>query len=356
MTERARAKALSVGSQISRRDMIAGAAAAGGALMVAPTLALAAAPATGAQMAAAATDLLAALDEAQRAAATFAVGGRRWLRWNYMTGSAFSPGVPMERMTAAQKERALTLLQSGLSQAGFDKAKRVMLQQDILRDLMKKGSQNRNRDRFSVMVFGEPGASGIWGWRWEGHHLSLTYTLDGPNVVSVTPNSFSSEPNTVWDGPHKGMTALPDEERLGRQIFADLSPKLQALARFQDRSPGNVRATAGREGRIKTRAGVPLSDLTTPQRDLVVRLLDVYTSDHLPADLAGVQKARAREGDLNAARFAWAGDETREGASIYYRLHGDTFLIEFASLHGQPLHLHTAVHDRQRNLGRHVRG
>ncbi len=351
-----------IGPEITRRLVVGGLPAAlvvGSATvpLFGPRTARAATQvASGRLMAKRALSLVATLSPDQRQAVSFPFGGKRFQRWNYMTGSAFSPGLPLERMTKIQKTSALDLLSAGLSKTGFDKANRVMLQQEILRDLLRKGTPDRNRERFSVMLFGQPSATTFWGWRWEGHHLSLTYTLKGHDVVSVTPNSFSSEPNTVSGGPHKGMIALPDEERLGRTLFGDLSARVKRTSLIGEMSPGNVLATAGRENEIKERRGVPWADLSSSQRDLVLRLVDVYTSDHLPADLAAVQRARIREGDLMSARFAWAGDETNDRASIYYRIHGDAFFIEFASLFGQPLHLHTAVHDRERNFAQHLRG
>lgn len=311
----------------------------------------------GALMTSRARTFLATLSESQAGAARFSFGGRRWQSWNYMTGSAFAPGLPLEKMDRDQKIAALDLLAAGLSSAGFDKAERVMLQQDILRDEWNKGSPDRNRERFSVMIFGEPGgpqAGALWGWRWEGHHLSLSFTLSGDEVVSVTPSSFSSEPNRVDTGPHRGMVALPDEERLARQLFGDLSAKARETARIQDQSFGNILATAGREARVQgTAQGLPLADMGATQRDLAQRLIETYVVDHLPAEVAEMQTQRLRAGDLMGTRFGWAGDAETEGASIYYRLHGDAFLIEFASLFRQPLHLHTIVHDFERNLGRH---
>lgn len=302
------------------------------------------------------TAFMATLSPEQRETASFPFGGMQFRQWNYMTGSAISPGIRLEQMTADQKTSALNLLAASLSKAGFEKANRVMVQQDILRDLMNKGTRDRNRERFSVMLFGQPSTTDMWAWRWEGHHLSLTYTLKGHTVVSVTPNSFSSEPNTVWGGPHKGLVALPDEERMGRTLFGDLPARLKQTARIDTMSPGNVLALAGSEDDIQDREGVPWADLSSSQRDLVLRLVDIYTSDHLPADLARLQRARVRSGDLMSARFGWAGDEARDGASVYYRIHGDAFLIEFASLYNQPLHLHTAVNDQERNFGRHLEG
>lgn len=339
---------------LTRRHTLAG----GAALLAAPVLGEASAVAApsaspGALMIDRATRWLAMLDDAQREAALFAFDSPTRRAWNYMLGAVFAPGIPLEFMTNAQKDAALDLLSVGLSRDGMQTANNIMLQQDILRDEWGKGSPDRNSDRFSLMIFGTPSSSGTWGWRWEGHHLSLSTTLVGDRIVSVTPSSFSSEPNTVPSGPHKGLVVLPDEETLGRALYDGLSPSNARQALIQTRSFGNILTVAGQEDRITEREGVALGDLPQAQVDIALRLVEVYSIDHLPAPLADEQRARVGKGDPMAIRFAWAGADP-EGESIYYRLHGDTFLIEFATVPDQPLHHHTIRHDRERNLGDHV--
>ncbi|MGI9405935.1 MAG: DUF3500 domain-containing protein [Hyphomicrobiaceae bacterium] len=294
------------------------------------------------------------LNKPQHNKATFAFASKRRKTWSFMWGSRYAPGLPLEKMRKEQQEAALDLLAAALSSDGMTKAGQIMLQQDILRDEWQKGSPDRNRERFSLMIFGTPSETGRWGWRFEGHHLSLSFTLKGTDVVSITPSSFSSEPNTVPSGPHKGLIVLKDEETIGRRLFADLSAKNRKAALLRRASYGNILATAGRESRVLKghRAGVPLADLPQAQVDLILRLMDVYAVDNFAGPLAGEQRKRLREGDMMSTRFGWAGPNTGE-KSMYYRLHGDTFLIEFATLRNQPLHHHTIRHDAERNFGVH---
>ncbi|MEM1343231.1 MAG: DUF3500 domain-containing protein [Pseudomonadota bacterium] len=332
-----------------RRVLATGAAAVAAAALPAPVRA----SAIGATMRERAARWLALLNPDQRRAARFDLASRRFRVWNYMLGSAFAPGVPLERMSGEQKDAALDLLASGLSREGLATALNIMLQQDILRDEWGKGSPERNRERFSLMLFGDPTASAPWGWRWEGHHLSLTYTLLGERVISVTPSAFASEPNTVPSGPHKGLVVLPEEEAVGRSVYTGLSEANRRAALLQRQSFGNILTTATRMDRVQAREGVPFADLPAETAERLVRLVEVYSVDHLPAPLADEQRTRLREGDLMGARFAWAGADL-DGPSIYYRLHGDTFLIEFATVRNQPQHHHTIRHDLSRNLGAHL--
>ncbi|MEM8790910.1 MAG: DUF3500 domain-containing protein [Pseudomonadota bacterium] len=336
---------------LTRRHLLGSAAAGLGALAVAPARAATPEP----EMRERATRWLALLSEPQRDTATFGFDHRTRRRWNYMLGSAFAEGLALENMTSEQKDAALDLLDTGLSNYGVETAMNIMLQQDILRDEWGKGSSARNRERFSLMIFGEPSPTGPWGWRWEGHHLTISFTLLGDEVIAQTPKAFSSEPNTVPSGPHKGLVVLPENEVLGRALFADLKGASRTAALLRESSYGNIIAKPGREDRIEKREGVALGDLSTSQADLLRRLIALYTSDHLTGTLRDAQEANVAAEDVSAIRFGWAGPNEAE-QSMYYRIHGESFLIEFATLRNQPLHHHTIVHDLQRNFGDHRLG
>ncbi|MEL6677279.1 MAG: DUF3500 domain-containing protein [Pseudomonadota bacterium] len=334
---------------LDRRTLMTAAAASGLAFAVPAR----ADTSTGALMRERATALLARLNGPQRQAATFSFDGRQRRAWNFMTGSRKAEGLALEDMGAEQKDMALDLLATGTSQLGLEKAMNIMLQQDILRDEWGKGSADRNRERFSVQIYGQPTSEGAWSWRWEGHHLSLTFTLVDDVVVSTTPSSFSSEPNTVPSGPHEGLVVLKEEEALGRRLYADLDDRARRGALISARPFGNIRSTrTDPVGLAGERAGVPLGDLTAPQYDMAARLLEVYATEVLPGPLAEAQAARLAEQDLAAVRFAWAGADL-DGA-IYYRLTGSDLLIEFATLTNQPQHLHAVWHDTRRNFGAHA--
>jgi hypothetical protein len=118
---------------------------------------------------------LGTLDPDRRERATFAFGDESWRGWNYFGAGGFiKPGLRLEEMDAAQREAAWGMLATILSPEGLAKAQRVMDLQDVLMEL---GSTGRSSLRFSVAVFGEPSATGVFGLRLEGHHLSLSYTV-----------------------------------------------------------------------------------------------------------------------------------------------------------------------------------
>lgn len=295
---------------------------------------------------------LAALSPERAAAARFGLDSDTWRGWNYFGNQLVKPGIRFEEMTAPEQDAGTELLVAMLSPAGFDKVERVRALQDVLA-AMRIGPADRNSNRYSLAIFDEPAADAYWGLRLEGHHLELTLTLRGDEVVAVTPSSFSCNPNDVTVGPYAGTTAITGEESLARQLFADLSPANQERARIRDGAITNITAVAGQEFIFRSRDGIPAADLSPGQRDLLGQLLYIFAAEHWPSEVAEAQWQRVQEGDREAVHFAWAGGN-EDGTRLYYRLHGDTFVIELAAVDLAAQHLHTIYHDTERTLGRHV--
>jgi hypothetical protein len=291
------------------------------------------------------------LDPEQRKAASFAWNGAEWRGWNYFgVGGYIKPGLRLEQMSAPQKAAAWTVLGNVWSSAGVAKAKNVMLLQDILA-ASGNGAGQRSSQRFSLSVFGTPAETGAWGLRCEGHHLTQSVAVRDNQIVSVTPFSFSALPNRVPSGEHKGLNTLKDEEGLARRLYRDLAPRLQTASRIGDSTPYNILSYAGRERANAKKVGVAAAQMTAAQRDLLWQLIEVYTVEHLPSALAETQRTRTRIGDKEAVHFAWYGPNTPEKA-FGYRVIGDNFVIEMASVDPEAQHLHTVYNDLGNVLGR----
>lgn len=294
---------------------------------------------------------MATLDLKQKKAATFPWGGQQWRAWNYYgsTGN-IKPGLRLEQMQPAQKDAAWDLAAAVLSPAGITKARNVMTLQDVLAE-RGNGSGNRSSQRFSFAVFGEPAEKGAWGFRLEGHHLTLSVAVRDNRIVSVTPSSFSANPNRITSGRHSGLVTLQAEEQLARRLYADLPPKLVTRARISASPLSNILSDAGRERANGKKAGVPASELTSAQRDLMWQLVETYAVSHLAPALAETQRSRIRAGDPASAHFAWYGPNTAETA-FGYRVIGDTFVIELGAVDPAAQHLHTIYNDLDNVLGR----
>lgn len=291
------------------------------------------------------------LEPDKRKLASFPWAGKQWRDWNYYGVTGYiKPGLRLEQMSADQKAAAWDLLSALLSKAGLDKARNVMTLQDVLAE-RGDGRGVRSSERFSFAVFGTPSASGTWGFRLEGHHLTFSVAVREGQIVSVTPSSFSVNPNRVTSGKHAGLVTLTAEEQLARRLFADLPPKLAGRARISARPLDNILSDAGSERANARKVGVPAADLTSSQRDLLWQLVETYAVEHLVTPLADAQKGRIRAGDPASVHFAWYGPNTPETA-LGYRIIGSSFVIELGSVDAAAQHLHTIYNDLDTVLGR----
>jgi hypothetical protein len=334
-----------------RSVVLAGTALLGIAALPRATAAADAGLAPAADLLAATRSFLSGLEPDKRKAASFAWDGREWRGWNYF-GSAgnIKPGLRLEQMSPAQKAVAWDLLATLLSPAGQQKSRNVMTLQDVLA-ASGNGAGERSSERFSFAVFGTPAERGAWGFRLEGHHLTQSIAVRDGRIASITPSSFSANPNRVTSGAHAGLVTLKDEEALARRLFADLAPKAKARARVSATPLDNILSYAGRERANSQALGVAAAELTSGQRDLLWQLIETYAVAHVSPVLATAQRARIESGDREAVHFAWYGPNTPETA-FGYRVIGPTFVIEMGSVDPAAQHLHTIYHDLGNVLGR----
>ena len=165
--------------------------------------------ASGLRMAESAQTFLKSLTDEQRAQATFAYDDPERLNWHYIP--RVRKGVPLKALTPAAGRRR-GLIASSLSGRGFEQVTNVMSLDDVL-FLFEKGDfaarrQRRDPLNYSLSLFGKPSDHGVWGWRLEGHHLSLNYTVKDGRVVASTPEFFGANPALVDAGPGRSIRVL----------------------------------------------------------------------------------------------------------------------------------------------------
>lgn len=339
---------------LNRRAFIAGTTAAAYSFLLTPKPGYAASPqglASAGTFLARARSFLAGLGPDQLRAVRFPWNGREWLGWNYFGGgSLIKPGLRLEQMTPQQQDAAWDVLAAVFSEAGIRKARNVMTLQDVLA-AQGDSPALRSSKRFSFAFFGEPAQTGSWGFRLEGHHLTQSISVRDNRIVSVTPSSFSANPNRIGAGKHKGLVTLADETETARRLFADLDATQKRQSHQSQRALRNIMSWAGDERSNTKKSGIASASLKSAQRELLHRLIATYALDHLTPDFASTQRGRIMSGDPEAIHFAWYGPNQAETA-FGYRIIGDSFVIELGSVDRAALHLHTIYHDLDNVLGR----
>ena len=201
------------------------------------------------QLTARVSQFVSVLDDSKRKKATFAWDGSEWRSWNYFGGGGFiKPGLRLEEMNASERDATWNVLASVLSQSGLAKAKNVMLLQDILA-AAGNGRGVRSSKRFSIAIFGSPGADGKWGVRLEGHHLSLSFAVSDNEIVSLTPAAFAALPNRVTSGLHRGLVTLA-----GR---GEISPPTAGRPRSQKQRASSAQRSQTVQHSVVGRARAP---------------------------------------------------------------------------------------------------
>src|SRR5690606_27934287 len=171
----------------------------------------------GLKMAAAAKQLLAGLDDDLRAKATFDFDDPERFNWHFIPRER--KGAVLKAMTPEQKKLFQGLLRAGTSTSGYDKASGIMALESILREIENDGRRIRDPELYYVSIFGDPAETGKWGWRIEGHHLSINYTIENGKVVAETPIFFGANPAKVPSGAHEGLRTLAAEEDVARELY-----------------------------------------------------------------------------------------------------------------------------------------
>jgi len=293
----------------------------------------------------AANDFLNTLDKAQRGQATFKFQDEERLNWHYIPRER--KGLALKSIEGAPLRAAHKLVQSGLSEVGYDQAVNVMSLEEVL-FLLEGGEREYRRSRrdpqkYYISIFGKPSNKGTWGWRVEGHHLSLNYTIVDGKVASSTPEFFGANPGTIDAGLGRQIRVLGAEEDLARQILKLCTPEQQKVAWLSKEAPDDIRSRGTQQPAQTDAVGLAASKMSDAQKKLLAELLTEYLKN-MPADIEKVRRAAMNKAGIDSIHFAWWGDSELHKRHEY-RIQGPTFLIEYNNTQNNANHVHSIWRD-----------
>lgn len=288
----------------------------------------------------AARALLVLLDADQRARITVPFDSDERRNWHYVPRER--RGLTLGAMSAAQRKAALSLLRAGLSASGYGKAEAIRALEPILRRI-ENDNPGRDPDRYTVTIFGTPGEREPWGWRYEGHHISLNWTVANGRVVGDSPQFFGANPARGASRP------LAAEEDLARALVQSLDAAQRKAAILSTAAPPEILTGAERQAAIQEDRGIAYAALRPEQQRRLLALLGVY-ADAMPPAIARKRLEKIRRAGLAAVKFAWMGG-LEPGEGHYYRLQGPTFLVEYDNTQNSANHIHTVWRDFHGDFG-----
>lgn len=270
-------------------------------------------------------------------------------QWHYIPSSMFPrAGISLAELDVTQKKLLHKLLQSSLSETGYIKTKKIIDLENVLRE-MSGDSVMRDPDKFFVAFYGNPVTDSLWSWSFEGHHISLNFTVLN-DEQSIAPRFFGANPAVIPSGPRKGERTLEKEEELGFQLVNSLDPEQKAIAIFQEAPINDIVTRNSIEVNPMSPEGIKFERLNSSQKKVFLSLIDEYLST-MPEKLAMERMKNIQDEELGEIRFGWAG-ATKSGEGHYYRIQGKSFLIEFDNTQTNANHIHTVWRDFNGDFGK----
>ena len=290
-----------------------------------------------------ANDFLNLLDESQSAKARFAIEDDERYNWHFVPRQR--NGISMNDLTEKQRHAALALLKACLSEQGFQKANNIMALENVLREVESRGTDDTYRDplNYSLTVFGNPDEQTIWGWRLEGHHISINFSSANGEIVSSTPTFWGSNPAIVRTGRSAGRQILKQETDLGFTLVNSFDMKQLRTAVVSDKAPSDIITGNQRVAEQQEPVGIAFRDMSAQQKKLFMQLLNVYVKNYQLGFSKRLMEKIEKAG-IDSLSFAWAGS-LQPGASHYYRIQGPMLLIEYDNTQNNANHVHTVVRD-----------
>jgi Protein of unknown function (DUF3500) len=301
------------------------------------------------RMAEAAFNLLASLSPGQKERVLFPVTGEERLNWHYVPRER--KGVSFKELDGSQSKLVHALISTGLSQEGYRKAMTIMGLETTLKEIEGPTRRfERDPDLYFISLFGTPSKVSPWGWRLEGHHISLNFLIINGKQIASTPNFFGANPAEVPAGyPLAGLRTLRAEEDLARDLLASLDPAQCSRTIIEAEAPADIITRADAHVTMDSPSGLSAKEMTQRQHLILFTLIREYLS-RMPEDIAGRQMEQIEKEGARYVHFAWAGSQERRRPH-YYRIHGPSFLVEYDNTQNEANHIHSVWRDLRNDWG-----
>ena len=305
------------------------------------------------QITEACSDFLKSLNSDQKAKATYSYLDGERIFWYYPPLNRH--GLPLREMDAQQRKLAHAVMASGLTEQSYQQAKQIIDHEDILGPLeveQNKVTFLRDTERYYFTIFGEPGGADPWGWRVEGHHVCLNYSIWNDKVISVTPFFFGANPAEVRKGPKSGLRILGTREDLAFELMESLDAGQQSKAIIYDEAPLDILTYNSSKVSLPREEGLPASRMSGTQRELLMALISEYVNQ-VRSDVALERLDAFKANGIDGIHLAWAGPVDKSKAH-YYRLHGGDFVVEFDNRQDGANHIHSVYRDVENDFASDV--
>jgi hypothetical protein len=248
-------------------------------------------------------------------------------------------GLAIEKLDDKQKHALWDLVGTCLSCRGTQQAQGVIRLEGVLRAIEK--SPNRDPGKYSLIFWGEPSEDKPWGWRFEGHHLSVNVSMEGGTIAGITPLFLGANPAKVLEGEWLNFRNLAQEEDLTYEFLNSLGREQREKAHL----PGEPAEVLGAEQTSLEPAlgeGLPVGELDEGRKQVFSKLLEGYLDTFhqgLLAPLGRTPLEILKDPDLV---FQWQGG-LEKGTPLAWRISGHLIDIQYNNRQNNANHIHVLV-------------
>ncbi len=296
-----------------------------------------------------AIDFLESLNEDQREKANLSFDDLNRETWHFLPAVSFArEGIALLELNEEQKVLAFGFLKNYLSEVGYNKTKSIISLENVLAEISGDPIY-RDPLKYHITIYGNPKKDNIWSWSFEGHHISLNFTIS-EGKTSFSPRFLGSNPGMVKNGKRKGERVLLREEDLAFKLINSMTDKQLKQTIFQSKSFQEIVTHNNSKVDPLNPEGIQVKLLNKNQQSILVSLIEEYLAS-IPTNLAKERFRAIEIAEFNDIYFGWAGS-TDILKGHYYRIQGDTFLIEFDNTQNDANHMHTVWRDFYGDFGR----
>ncbi len=316
-----------------------------------------------------AKDLNTSFNKVQQRSSAFEFSDTNRLKWNNLpVGLRPRVGTSIGNMTEDQRRLVHRILSASLSSQGYLKATSIMHLDELINrfydSMYFRKEINEETHKFLIDLlwspknyyfafFGVPG-DGNWGYKLEGHHLSINFTFVG-DKISVTPFFIGTDPAEFLYNEYAGLRVLGQEEDLGLKLIQSFTEVQKKKAIMSGEAPGDIITSAESGKRLIDNWGIKGIDLDEKQKATLKGIIREYVFN-FEYEKATIEYNKILKAGIDNIYFGWIGGQ-EEKIAHYFVINGPTFLIEFDN-NGGPRnaanHIHTIWREKGNEYGEDV--
>lgn len=252
-------------------------------------------------------------------------------------------GVVLWDLEGESRAAADELVKSGLSAAGYLTTLQIRSLEEVLY-LFEGGEeefrrQRRHTHKYHITFFGEPAAKGTWGWRFEGHHLSLNFVIRDGVIVSSTPEMLGTNPALIDAGPGRSLRVLGTREDLARSILLACNDSQKKTMWISTEAPDEIRGPGEAQPVVAEAVGLRYADMSPDQQKLFRELIGEYVKG-MPAQVVRDRMQAIEKSGMDEIRMGWWGD-AEPNKRHHYVIQGSSFVIEYNNTQNSANHVHS---------------